>query len=405
MAGQFAYEGQTAGGQPVRGTIEGVSLEDAQARLQMMGVIVGNVNATQAATVKTTRRALGADDFQVFNQQLAHLTAAGLPVEKGLRLIAADIGSGRLAGAAREVAAELERGTPLDQAFARHAQRFPRLYGQLIGAGVKSGNLPAILFNLGRHLELVSRLRAALWQAVAYPCMVMLLMFAVASLIILKILPMLRDVFRGFRTTLPLLTEILLWIGEQGPYILGGLAVLVLAGVILWMVCKLSRAGVALEEAIVLLIPLVGPVIRRSLLARWCDALRVAVEAGLDLPTALDMAGNVVGSPRLQDEGNALIAWLAAGRTFDDYPSGYLIPATIPAAIELGSKTGDLPSTLAMLTRMYQIQAEHRLRTIPVILVPLLLVFMAVCLSVLISGTFLPLIKLVQSVSGGEDGR
>ena len=102
-------------------------------------------------------RALGGDDFVAFNQQLAQLAKAGLPLERGLRLIAADLGRGRLARAITEVADELERGTPLAEAFDRHRGRFPSLYGRLVDAGVRSGNLSEVLLNLGRHLDMGQR--------------------------------------------------------------------------------------------------------------------------------------------------------------------------------------------------------------------------------------------------------
>ena len=89
----------------------------------------------------------------------------------GLRLIAADLrgGGGALSRTVEQVAAELERGTPLPEAFEKYKGQFPSLYGRLVGAGVRAGNLPGVLFNLGRHLELVQRLREALWRSLAYP--------------------------------------------------------------------------------------------------------------------------------------------------------------------------------------------------------------------------------------------
>ena len=170
----FAYQAQTDDGLPISGTIEADNAENAHRQLDALGL---RVTEMEPVGRPAKPKALGADDFIAFNQQLAHLTSAGLPVEQGLRLIAQDMRSGRLAATIRRVSEELERGRTLAEAFEAHRGKFPTLYARIIDAGVKSANLPGVLLNLGRHLDLVHRLRAALWRAAAYPLVVL---FAVA---------------------------------------------------------------------------------------------------------------------------------------------------------------------------------------------------------------------------------
>jgi type IV pilus assembly protein PilC len=332
-----------------------------------------------APALEARRRSpLGPEDFLVFNQQLGHLTAAGLPVERGLRLIAADMHSGRLASAARSVADELERGVPLSTAFDKHASRFPPLYGRLIDAGVQAGNLPGMLFNLGHHLELVSQLRKALWRTLAYPLMVLSAMSLVLLFISLVILPKFRDMCADFRTTLPSATEFILWFGQILPYLLlGFLGVILLAFLVAIMLRVMGKAG-TLADHVLIRLPVIGPVLRWTLVARWIDALRIGIDAGLDLPRAAALASSSTASPRLEREGEQMAALLVSGRPFHQF-EGKLIPQTIPASIELASRGGgggsasgaavegsgepgekrDLSSILATLTRMYQEQAEH----------------------------------------------
>ena len=121
-------------------------------------------------------------------------------------------------------------------------------------------------------------------------------------------------------------------------------------------------------------LPLIGPVLRRNLIARWCDAVRLGVEAGLDLPRAIELAGEAVASPRLKRDGDELIGALSSGKTPDAViGSTRLLPATVPAAMTLAAQNSDLPRTLATLSEMYQQQAETRLNLIPGLLTPLLI--------------------------------
>src|SRR5688500_2972005 len=183
----FAYQAQTPDGLRMSGTVEAPDVADAQRRLVELGLRVSEIAPTQRAP---RARALRSSDFMAFNQQLAHLAKAGLPLEHGLRLIAADLhGGGRLARTVEMVAAELERGTPLGEAFEKHRGHFPSLYGRLVAAGVQAGNLPGVLFNLGRHLELTQRLREALWRGMAYPLAVIAGLALVLMLIGNHVLP------------------------------------------------------------------------------------------------------------------------------------------------------------------------------------------------------------------------
>ena len=396
----FAYEAQTADGRTFRGTLEARSQEEAKGKLAGLTLRVLRVEPAEENARGRGGRGLGTDDFIIFNQQLAHLTEAGLPVERGLRLIAVDLRCGRLARAAEEVAGELERGLPLQEAFARHAAKFPPLYGQMVEAGAKAGNLPGILFNLGRHLELVGRLRRALWRAISYPVMVLAALSLVMLFVACFVLPKFKDIFKDFRTSLPDLTQFFLNMSDVYPVIFVALwsvvLALALAGVVRWWI---GRPGVMGEGAL-LRMPVVGGVVRANLLSRWIDALRVGVEAGLDLPRAISLAAGATATGRLDREAQQLAEVIGRGEPAAKF-QGRMIPATVPAAMELAAKAGDLPAALATLARMYEQQAEQRLRLVPAVLTPLFMIVIGGAIGLCVVAMFLPLVRLVQSVSGG----
>jgi type II secretory pathway component PulF len=395
----FAYQAQTAEGQTVAGTIDAPSVEQAQRLLQNLRLRVLQVQPTRRPP---RTKALNGEDFLSFNQQLTHLTTAGLPIEHGLRLIAQDMRTGRLRATVQAVADELERGTPLDQAFEKHREKFPPLYARLVAAGVATSNLPGMLLSLGRHMEMIYRLRAMLWRVFAYPLMVLVGLGLVLLFLTVSIIPQFERIFRDFGTKLPALTQLMLDSTGWMPMLLLGLAVFAVAVAVLWQVAKLTGHDRAVLDVVMLPLPLVGPVLKRNLIARWCDALRLGVDAGLDLPRAIELAGEAVASPRLKRDGDELIGAINSGKTPDAViGSTRLLPATVPAAITLGSQNNDLPRTLAMLSEMYQQQAETRLNLIPGLLTPVLILIIALLIGVVILGLFLPFISLIQNISGG----
>ena len=397
----FAYEAQTQDGQVFKGSLEGRTPEEVTARLGGLSLRVLSVVPEKEAGTGIRRPAtLGADDFLIFNQQLAHLTQAGLPVERGLRLIAIDLRSGRLSKAANEVAAELEHGVPLKEAFAKHASRFPPLYGKLVDAGVSAGNLPGVLFNLGRHLELVGRLRRSLWQLFTYPLVVMAALSLVLLLLSMYVIPTFEEIFKDFRTALPLLTELMFGFSHIYPIVFAVIWSAALLLVAAGIVVRLSGwRGISWENLLVG-VPVIGGVLRANILARWIDALKLGIQGGLDLPRAVALATDATSDRVLRHDAAVLTDLMTRGHPLSAF-QGSVIPATVPAAIELAASAGDLPGALATLSQMYEEQAEHQLRLMPAILSPLMIVLMGGAIGLCVLAMFLPLVKLIQSVSGG----
>jgi type IV pilus assembly protein PilC len=337
----FAYAAQTFDGQPISGTIDAVNLDEASKRLANLRLRVIRLDPT-ASPPKP--RPLRGDDFASFNQQLAQLAASGLPVEQGLRLIAEDLGHGGLAESIRQVSAELEQGVPLGEAFARHEKQFPSIYGTLVDAGVRSGNLSAVLLNLGRHVELINRLRAAVWQAAAYPIMVLISLLFILWFLAHSVFPEFHQIFGDFKTDLPGITKLLFAFGVAIPWIIL-IGVFVLIGwPLMWIALRAAHLNRAAAD-LALLIPLIGPVLKRNLIARWCDAMRLGVLGGMDLPGTIQLANDIVGSPALRRDGERIIQQLNEGKDLAHLPfRPRVIPITALAMLQMAADRNDLPA-------------------------------------------------------------
>jgi type II secretory pathway component PulF len=397
----FSFQAQSDSGQRMSGSLEAASAEAATERLRAMQMRVIEVQAVKPVAPGTP---LTGQDFAAFNQQLAQLTAAGLPVEKGLRLIAADTRRGGHARLIEQLAAELESGTPLDQALDKFGTKFPPLYGQLVKAGIKSGNLSGVLLSLGRHVELVHRLRAMLWRTVSYPLVVLV---AVGFLLVFlgwAVLPQFEKIFADFHLRLPAVTEALMAVGRAAPIMVGAILVVVVGGPILWTILQRLGYGGGIAEQLAIRMPLIGPVLRSNLIARWCDVVRIGVEAGLDLPASIALANDATGSARLTSDGLALSQALAAGRPLTAATTR-LLPPTIPTAMQLASGHQDLGTTLRSLTDLYERQAELRMNAIPGLLTPTLLLLMSLVIGFVIAGLMWPLLSLINGLATPWGGK
>jgi type IV pilus assembly protein PilC len=398
----FAFSAQSPAGEAVTGTINAGSVVEAHKKLQLLQLRVIELDPQRAEATKPKK--LTGDDFAAFNTQLAYLATAGLPIEKSLRLIADDMRTGTLAQTVRQVATDLESGQSLPEAFAKHAKQFPPLYSELVNAGIRTGNLSGMLLGLGRHLELIKRLRGMLWRAASYPLMVLASLFMVISFLGIFVFPQFKNIFTSFRVELPAITQLMMAFSDfmvaDWPIVLGVVIAILAGPPLLLRSIKRPEVRQHVIELLLFPIPVVGRALKQNLLARWCDAMKLGVEAGLDLPAAITLAGQAVGSPRLMNDGAIIVEALNAGRPLNESIHTRLIPPTVIAVLSLAATSNDLPSGLNTLSLMFQQQAEMKMSMIPTILTPVLIILIAIIIGFVVIAMFAPMIALISSVSG-----
>ncbi len=386
---KYAYQAMAQGGEAMAGTIEAASPEHAQRLLAAMQV---KVYSLSIAPKEPPRTRLGRSEFLLFNQQLAAITKAGLPLEKALRQTAGDVQSGRLRRAIGELASDLEGGLPLEQAFARHERSFPYLYGQIIKAGVQTGRLSEMLTSLNRHLEMAGETRRILLDALTYPLLVFGMAMAVFTAILAFVVPQFIDLYKDWRSHLPPATELLFWISEhiwRIWIVLGGTAAVV---IVVGGILGASPAGRRWREIFLLRVPVVGRVYHRTNLARLCDALAILVASGCQFPTAIRLAGGASGSPNLRAECDVMAQAVEAGQSLDpNILSLEHVPAVMIYSMRLGSQRNDLESNLYSLSDMYSTQARHLQTNLHALLLPCLIVGVGVFVGFSISALFGPL--------------
>jgi type II secretory pathway component PulF len=411
----FSYRAQGPDGQEISGTVNANNQEDALRRLR--GLNLEKIELGDEASPPMPPRAapLNGEDFRVFNQQLAQLTGAGLPVEQGLRLLAAEMRKGSMQRTLETVAQELEGGKSLPQAVAAHRDQFPPLYGELIDAGIRAGNLSGILLNLGNHLTLVRRLQAILWQTLTYPVIIVLGFLGVLYFMMVDLVPKWKPLMAGFSGAtfwmpvrgrfgsyqdfeIPAYTRVLFAISDlvsAWPTKLILAAILALALIAIIFMGQ-TRRRESWAEGLLLRVPVVGGVLRQNLISRWCHAVALGVEAALDLPAAIRLADDATDSRPLRRDGAALIASLSAGQPIGAVHGGHILPATVIAAMEASSERGDLAITLRALSQMYQQQAEIRLGAVQAVLTPAVLILIGLIVGALMVALFAPLLSLLN---------
>lgn len=394
----FEYTAQCKGGAAISGTLESTGSAEAVEQLSSMGLC--NIDLRKAER-PPLRRPLGSDDFIFFNEQLASLANAGICLDAGLRQLGKDIHSRRLRGVLESMADDIEHGRPLHEAIEKHAPRLPALYARVVHAGVKNGQLPATLLNLSHHLRLVAETRRLLIEALTYPAIVLVLALGVFCAVLMLIVPQFGDIFEDFGVRLPALTLSMIALSQALPQLLIAAAAIILGVAILLFVLRLSPTGLWLRERMILGIPILGSMIRNSLRARFLRAMAFAVDSGMPLPDALRLSAGATGSPTLSREADGVAAHVDRGGALEEAcRDTSLIPAMFGYFVGVSSDLASLRDGLIQMSKAYESRAVHSQSVLRGWVAPLAVLAVGLAIGLLILALFMPLVQLVQSVSG-----
>lgn len=394
----YEYQALTESGRSMLGTIDADS--DLQAREQLQGMNL-TVTALSLQASKRLATPIGRSEFLLFNRQLAAIASAGLPLERSLRELASDVSSARVRKLVEQLAADLEAGATIEEAFNKHRQFFPPLYGQILRAGITTGRLAEMLTSLNRHVEMSGTTRRIMIEAATYPLTVLAIAAGVVTAVLYWVTPQYSESFQGLHggRALPFYTRTMLTLSEHlGPIWLSIACVIVLT-VAAGLALRSTRAGRMTLERTLLGFPVIGRACRSGMLARMADAMAVLVSAGHTMSDCLRLAGAASGSEVIETESQEAARQIEQGQ--DIVQAGRhctVIPGFFLYSLQLGSRRNDLPDTLYGLAEMYVHQTEAHQSRLQAAMMPMLLLLVGLMVGLCVFAMFAPYIELLQNI-------
>jgi len=337
----FDYNALTSSGRLLKGSIE--ASDDSQAR-ELLGDMNLTINSLSKSRPQKAKTPIGRNEFILFNQQLASLTKAGIPLERGLRELVNDVGTRSMRKLILDIADDLEAGTSIEKAFEKRQKHFPVLYSQIIKAGTKTGRLSEMLISLNRHLEMANNTRRIVFEAICYPAVILSIAALIITFVFVVIIPQFRPIFMEFGTELPALTTILLSLCD---HILPFWAIVgcVVAGLVLLKTALSSnKAGRRFLETLTMKIPVLGRVYRNGMLSRLADAMALLIASGSDVPDALRLGAGASGSEKAKLDCELLAKQIESGSNLTE--AGQFcstIPRLFVYAMQLGAQRNEPP--------------------------------------------------------------
>jgi type IV pilus assembly protein PilC len=388
--------------------VEGVYVAEHEAQLrrelQEKGLFVLSMERKGSIAGVSLRlpesRRINTREFLIFNQELATLLKAGMPLVQSLDLLKRRVASPVFRTVLEDVHERVRSGTALSDAFAAHGEVFPRVYTASLLAGERSGSLDSVLRRYVEYTKILLTLKRKVVSALVYPAVLILLSLALVAIIVLNVIPAFADYYEGFGAELPVATRVImnvsLFLREQLALVVPGL---IAAGVAatLWI----RRAGRhARVDQFILTLPAIGPVARRFATSQMARTLATLLGGGLPLVNALDIAAKSVGNRHMAGqleivatrvrEGESFAAALDARRVF---------PAVAVKMAEVGEATGALQEMLNTVADFFDEDIATQLERFVTLVEPVLLVIMGVVIAGLLLALYMPLFQLTSVLS------
>jgi type IV pilus assembly protein PilC len=395
----FEYNALTSAGRLMKGTIEAGTNQEADELLKQMQLVVNSVVKAKPEKPKT---AIGRNEFVLFNQQLASITKAGIPLERGLRELAGDIQSRSMRKLVDAIADELEAGVSIEQAFEKRQKHFPPLYGRILKAGVETGRLSEMLTSLNRHLEMATQTRRIIFEAMTYPAVILALAAIILTGVFMFVIPQFGEVLTEMTDSrqLPGITRVFLGMSQNVVPFWTSVGLVIAVIIAMFAMLSASAAGRRFKESLLLKIPVIGRVYHSSMLSRMAEGMAIMVAAGSDMPVSLRLSSSATGSEKLMLENEALAGQIEQGANIVEAGQFCrMIPRLFLYSIQLGTQRNELQDNLYSLGQMYTEQARCGQARLQAVLLPVMLIGVGCFIAMTILAMFLPMIGIITNLS------
>lgn len=401
----FYYQARHADGMRVSGSIGAETREAAMSHLRARGLFV-----TLLETAKTARGALAgiaamltrsASSRSAFFRSFATLTGVGIPIKRALDTLVAESRDPGFAEALRSICADVESGTALSAAMERHASVFSPVAIAMINAGEAAGNLAGALQSVAELEERNRALRKRVLSALSYPAVVAIAAAGLVLFLIADTMPAFAGMFEQMRVPVPPVTRLLIGAGTalHSPQLWLAAATLVIAvaaGV--WYYARSAHAWATALDRTTLKIPVIGDLLRKTLVVRFARTLGSLLSAGVDVVASLESSTHV-GGRAFREALKGAVESLRAGNPFAaPLEASGLFDGTFLLLVRVGEESGTLDAMLLRIASYYEVDVETGLAALTGVVEPALICLLGAAIGTIVASIIVPLYSMIGSI-------
>ena len=399
----FAYSGRTRAGQSITGERAADTMEAAVAALRREQILVTQIAPTKEkkAKVKGPReKAVAAKNLAIFTRQFSVMIDAGLPLVQCLEILGNQEEDKNFGAVILATRGEVESGASLADAMRRHPKVFDPLFTNMIAAGEAGGILDTILKRLATYIEKAVKLKGQVKSAMIYPVSIVLIAALVVGVILWKVIPTFATLFAGLGAELPLPTRVVIALSNNlvrfGPFVLLGL------GALGWgfKVYYGTPGGRRVVDAVMLKAPVIGVLLRKIAVARFCRTLSTLLASGVAILEALEITARTSGNAIVEEALLTTRKSIERGETIAaPLKETAVFPPMVVQMISVGEATGALDTMLSKIADFYEEEVDVAVAGLLTLLEPIMIAFLGGVVGGIVIAMYMPIFDLISKMT------
>ncbi|RJR14061.1 type II secretion system F family protein [Candidatus Parcubacteria bacterium] len=397
----FKYTAIDADGAQRQGTIDAVNIDVAIAALQRRNLVVSDIDSVEAKTTLFTRISffdrITNSDVVMISRQMTTLFEAQVSALRAFRLLAAEARTPKLAEKLSEIANDIQSGSAISAALARHPDVFSPFYVNMVRAGEESGKLDETFTFLSDYLDRNYEIAQKAKNALIYPAFIMFTFFVVMGIMLTVVIPNLATILTEAGQAIPVYTRVVIALSNfltHYALLLG--ALLLVGGVFLFRYGK-TEAGKQLFSRARIQIPVIGGIYQKLFLSRIADNLSTMLNSGIQMLRSLEITALVVGDKTYEKiiatASSDVKAGLPVSEALRKHPE---IPGIMIAMLKIGEETGNTGHVLDTMAKFYRREVNHAVDTLVSLIEPFMIVTLAVGVGILLASVLIPIYNIAS---------
>jgi type IV pilus assembly protein PilC len=403
----FAYSGRTRTGQDITGEHVADNMDAAVAALRREQIMVTRIDAAKGTKAKEDKpkapksKTVPAKNLAIFTRQFSVMIDAGLPLVQCLEILGKQEPNKHFSAAILKVREDVEAGAALADAMKRHPKTFDALYSNMIAAGEAGGILDTILKRLAVYIEKAVKLKGEVKSAMIYPIAVIVIATLVVGAILWKVIPTFASLFEGLGAQLPLPTRVVIAM-SNGIVAYGWIVIVVLGGIGYGIKTYYgTEGGRRTIDRLLLKMPILGGILRKVAVARFCRTLSTLLASGVPILDGLDITARTAGNAIVEDAIQTTRSGIERGETVSGpLRETNVFPSMVVQMINVGETTGALDAMLSKIADFYEEEVDTAVAGLLTLMEPVMIAFLGVIVGGIVIAMYMPIFDLISKLTG-----
>lgn len=395
----FYYTAVDAEGKERKGSIDAINQDVAVTALQRRGLILSSITPAQSNSLLQKRisffERVKNKDIVILSRQITTLFEAQVSALRAFRLLAAESQSPALQDRLSEIANDIQGGSTIADALAKHPKVFSPFYVAMVRAGEETGRLDEAFAFLADYLDRTYEVTTKARNALIYPAFVIMTFVAVMVLMLTTVIPRLSDILLETGQDIPVYTRVVIGLGQFFSQYLWLLGIGLIIGIVLIYRYLQTESGKRRMARARLDVPYVGDLYRKLYMSRIADSLSTTLSSGIQLVRGIEISSSVVGDPAYGEILDRVAQEIQSGRPASEvFAEHKEFPGIVVAMIKVGEETGDLSNILKTMAKFYRREVSNSVDTLVSLIEPLMIVLLGLGVGLLLASVLVPIYNI-----------